>query len=252
MTSRVLSVGCRSSRAVAAGRRTGDARAAGWRPADAVAAAADDPRGRGPVAARVRAVALEAAAARRAAIAVLDEDPGARGGGADRPPQRRASPPAQRDQREAEAVVGRLRRTPNGAQAALEAAEAVGPLALAVVTHEVLRERPHAAVAVGDPLGERALLGLRAEADAAERVGLALDAELGEVDAEPAANRLGAAGSRERGVQAAERADRDVVAARRDEERPGRGRVGVVRPAVGRHLLAAPALAVAAVEAERA
>src|SRR3954452_7365465 len=146
MTSRVLSVGCRRSRAVAAGRRTGGARAAGRRPADAVAAAAHQPRRRGPVAARGRAVALQAAPARRAAIAVLDDDRGARAGRPHEPPQRRASPPAQRDQRQPEAVVRRLRLTPNGAQTALEAAEAVGALALAVVAHEVLRERPHAPV----------------------------------------------------------------------------------------------------------
>ena len=53
-----------------------------------------------------------------------------------------------------------------------------------VVAHQVLRERRHARVPPGHPLADRAVLGLALLADADVRVGVALDAELGQVEAD--------------------------------------------------------------------
>ena len=56
------------------------------------------------------------------------------------------------------------------------------------VAQQVLRERGDARVVEGDPLGDRAVLDLLGERDAARRVGRRLDAELRQVDRQPASS----------------------------------------------------------------
>src|SRR3954452_7492482 len=87
-------------------------------------------------------------------------------------------------ERQAEAVQRRLGPAGRGAQARLEAAVLLQRRAVLglVVGQQVLGERLHARVVIGDALGVGAVLGLALEADAVERVGRRLDAELGQVD----------------------------------------------------------------------
>ena len=103
------------------------------------------------------------------------------------PPQREAVAGLETVSGTRPAEVQRLGLAAEVLEARLEADRAAadarpGLAAERVVVEQVLRERRHARVAPGDLLGDRVEFGLLGDGHAEVAVGLALDAELGQVD----------------------------------------------------------------------
>src|SRR5204862_7584371 len=150
--------------------------------------------------------------------------------------------------RHSDAYVQRLRCAGHVLEPGLEADRSAPDR---VIFEQVLGERGDAWVQIRDPLGDRVPFGLLGRRDALVVVGLADDAELGDVDRQVRRQGAGSCGAGERGAELGEVGDADRFPVARPAQRAGGVRVRMHAPADGRERPAGAGSTPARAEAER-